>query len=64
MQKQRTVKKTSDEFAQCVRLAEKKNDTSFVIKVNGLKRKSNEVKEGIVSLEGAIVELKNKKWSL
>ena len=34
---------------------------SFVVKRNGLKRKSDQTKEDIASLEEAIVELQNKK---
>ena len=37
-----------DEF-ECVRLVEEKNDMIFVIKGNGLKRKSGKMKEDIAS---------------
>ena len=36
-----------DEFVECARLAEEKNDISFVIKGNRLKRKSDKTKEDI-----------------
>ena len=53
-QKEKAVKMMSDEFAECVRLAEEKNDMSFLIIGNRLKRKSNKTKEDIASLEETI----------
>ena len=45
---------------QCVELAEKK-DNSFVIKGNGLKRKSEESKKEMEALEKEITELESKR---
>ena len=42
-------------------LAEKKDSMSFVIKGNGLKRKSEESKKEIEDLEKQITELENKR---
>ena len=53
-----------DEFVECVRLAEEKNDLIFVIKGNILKRKLGKTKKDIASLEEALVELQNKKTKL
>lgn len=53
-----------DEFVECVRLAEEKNDLIFVIKGNILKRKLGKTKKDIASLEEAFVELQNKKTKL
>ena len=50
-----------DEFVECVRLSQEKNDLSFMIKVNGLKVKLAKMKEGIASLEEAIAGQQNKK---
>ena len=50
-QKEKTVKMMGDEFVVCVRLVEKNNDVSSVIKGNGLKTKSDETKEDIPSLD-------------
>ena len=42
-------------------LAEKKDDMSFVIKGNGLKRKSEESKKEMEALEKQITELESKR---
>ena len=42
------------EFVLCVEQAEKENDISLVSKANALKRKSEEKKEGVANLEGAL----------
>ena len=44
---EKPVKMMVDEFVECARLAEEKNDISFVIKGNRLKRKSDKTKEDI-----------------
>ena len=44
-------------------LVEKKDDMSFVIKANGLKRKSEESTKEMEALEKQITELENKKKS-
>ena len=48
----------------CVEVAEKKHDISFVTKGNALKRKSDQTKEDILKLENQIVELEMKKRKL
>ena len=63
-QREKAVKMMDDEFVECARLAEEKNDMSFVFQGNGLKRKSDKTKEEIASLEEAIGELQNKKMKL
>ena len=50
-----------DEFVECVRLSEEKNDMSFMIKVNGLKANLAKMKKDIASLEEAIGGQQNKK---
>ena len=47
-----------------VEVAEKKNDISFVIKGNALKRKSDQTKEDILKHENQIAELEMKKCKL
>ena len=44
MQKEKIAKMMGDEFVECIRLAKEKNDMSFEIKGNGLKRKSENTK--------------------
>ena len=52
-------------FFECVEVAEKKkNDISFVIKGNALKRKSDQTKEDILKHENQIAELEMKKRKL
>ena len=52
------------EFFECVEVAEKKHDISFVIKCNALKRKSDQTEEDILKLENQIAELEMKKHKL
>ena len=52
------------EFFECVEVAEKKHDISFVIKGNALKRKSDQTKEDTLKLESQIAELEMKKRKL
>ena len=52
------------EYVECMELAEKKNDMSFVIKGNGLKRKCDDKKQDIDVLEKQIQELEAKKKKL
>lgn len=53
-----------DEVSECMELAEKKSDLSFIKKGNGLKRKSTETKQEIEMFEKQINELKKKKKEL
>ena len=52
------------EFFECVEVAEKKYDISFVIKGNALKRRSDQTKEDILKLENQLTELEMKKRKL
>lgn len=52
------------EFFECVAVAEKKHDISFVIKGNVLKCKNNQTKEDILKLENQIAELEMMKRKL
>ena len=56
-QKRKAVKLTGNEFVEWVRLLEKKNYMSFIIKGNGQERKSNRRKEDIASLKEAVVKI-------
>ena len=47
------------EYYQCMELGEEKDDMSFVIKRNGIKRKSEESKKEIEALEKQITGLEN-----
>ena len=49
------------ECFQCMELAKKKGGMSFVIKGNGLKRKSEESKKEMETLEKQITELESKR---
>ena len=49
------------ECFQCMELSEKKDDMSFVIKRNVLKRKSDESKKEMEALEKQIAELESKR---
>ena len=48
---------TGNEFGEWVRLLEKKNYMSFIIKGNGQERKSNRRKENVASLKEAVVKI-------
>lgn len=62
-QKQKAVEMMEKEVVECMEKAEKNNDTcmSYVIKSNGLKRKSQETKKEIETLEKEILDLEVKK---
>ena len=67
-QKIKTAKKAVEmmekEVTECMELAEKKSDLSYVKKWNGLKRKSSETKQEVELLEKQIGELEKKKKKL
>lgn len=46
------------QFIECMKLAGKESDLSFVIKGNAFKRKSDQAKQDIQVLEEELVELK------
>ena len=48
------------EFVECIKQAELENNMTLVIKGNGLKRKSEETKQGL-TLEKQLSELNEKK---
>ena len=49
------------EFVDCITMAEKKNDMSYVIKGNALKRKSEKTSEELKLLEKELLVLEEKK---
>ena len=49
------------ESNECMQLAEKKKDLSYVIKGNTLKRKSEQTKKELATLQKEIAELEVKK---
>ena len=49
------------ESNECMQLAEKKKDLSYVIKGNTLKRKSEQTNKQLATLQKEIVELEMKK---
>ena len=57
----KAIELVETECFQCMELAEKKDDTSFVIKGNGLKRKTEESKKEMEALEKRITELESKR---
>ena len=57
----RTVDMMEEEFVECIRLAEEKNDLSFVYKGNGLKRKSSKIKDTMKVIDKELHDLKEKK---
>ena len=56
----KTIELMETECFHCMELAKEKDDMSFVIKRNGLKRKSEESKKEMEALEKQITELENK----
>ena len=65
-QKQKAVEMMEKEVIECMEKAEQNNDTcmSYVIKSNGLKRKSEEIKNEVELFEKEIVDLEAKKKKL
>ena len=53
-----------DEAFECMRLAEEKSNLSYLIKGNGLKRKSEKSKASIATLLKEIGELEEKRKKL
>ena len=53
-----------DEAFECMRLAKEKSDLSYVIKGNGLKRKSEQSKASIATLSKEIRGLEEKRKKL
>ena len=53
-----------DEAFECMRLAEEKSGLSYIIKGNGLKRKSEQFKASLATLSKEIGELEEKRKKL
>ena len=56
----KAIEMMEKEVTECMELAEKKSDLSYVKKGNGLKRKSSETKQKVELLEKQIGELEKK----
>ena len=63
-QMMKAVEMMKREFVDFVKMAEEKKDISYVIKGNGLKRKSDQTKDSITALEKEIEGLQEKKRKL
>ena len=61
---QKAVSVMEDKYTQCMELAEKKHDLMFVVKGNRLKRKCDQVKEEMKTIEQDILARKAKKKKL
>ena len=54
----------NDEFVECMKLAEQKNDMSFVIKDNRRKREIEDLQKELSVFEGQISDMQEKKRKL
>ena len=54
----------NDEFIECMKLAEQKNDMSFVIKGNRIKRENEDLQNELSVIEGQISDIQGKKRKL
>ena len=54
----------NDEFVECMKLAEQKNDISFVIKGNRRKRESEDLQKELSVIKGQIFDIQEKKGKL
>ena len=54
----------NDEFIECMKLAEQKNDMSFVIKGNRIKRENEDLQKELSVIEGLISDIQGKKRKL
>ena len=54
----------NDEFIECMKLAEQKNDMSFVIKGNRIKRENEDLQKELSVIEGQISDIRGKKRKL
>ena len=54
----------NDEFVECMKLAEQKNDMSFVIKDNRRKREIEDLQKELSVFEGQISGMQEKKRKL
>ena len=55
---------TNDEFVECMKLAEQKNDMSFVIKGNRIKCENEDFQKELSVIEGQISDMQEKKRKL
>ena len=53
-----------NEFVECMKIAKKKNDMSYLIKGNGIKRTSDELRKDMFVLEKEVTDLQGKKRKL
>ena len=53
-----------DEFFECMKLAEQKNNMSFVIKGNRRKHESEDLQKELSLIEGQISDMQEKKRKL
>ena len=60
----KAISMMESEFVDCITMAEKKNDMSYVIKGNALKRKSETTSEELKLLEKELLVLEEKKKKL
>ena len=60
----KAVSMIEHEYTQCMELAEKKRDLTFVVKGNGLKRKCDQVKEEMKTIEQDVLALEARKKKL
>ena len=60
----KALEMTERGFVDCVKMAEEKKDVSYIIKGNGRKRKSDQYKDSITTLEKEIESLQEKKRKL
>ena len=58
------MKMMNDEFVECFKLAEEKNDMSFVIKGNRRKRESEDMQKELSIIEDQISAMQEKKRKL
>ena len=54
----------NDKFVECMKLADQKNNTSFVIKGNRRKRESEDLQKELSVIEGQIFYIQEKKGKL
>ena len=54
----------NDEVIECMKLAEQKNDMSFVIKGNRIKRENEDLQKELSVIEGQISDIQGKKRKL
>ena len=61
---QKAVSMMENEYMQCMELVEKRRNLTFAVKGNGLKRKCDQVKEEMKTIEQDVLALEAKKKKL